>query len=194
MNFLAHIFLSGDNELVKIGNFMADGIRGNDYKTMLPEIQKGVILHRAIDTFTDIHPVFRQSTKRLHYRYHHYAGVIVDVFYDHFLASNWKMYSNESLESYVDAFYQSLNQNIYLLTPKTLNLMPYMIEHNWLVSYKDVSGIKRILSQMDHRTKYRSNMTYSVEELAEFYDDFKSEFYLFFEDLRTFVDEKSASL
>ena len=95
MNFLAHIYLSGDNDLIKIGNFMADGIRGKQFENYHPEIQKGIILHRFIDTFTDAHPVFRQSTKKLHENYHHYAGVIVDVFYDHFLAKNWNLYSDE---------------------------------------------------------------------------------------------------
>ena len=102
MNFLAHIYLSGDNDLIKIGNFMADGIRGKQYENYPLEIQKGIILHRAIDTFTDAHPIFRQSTKRLHNNYHHYAGVIVDILYDHFLAKNWNKYSDEKLEDFVD--------------------------------------------------------------------------------------------
>jgi acyl carrier protein phosphodiesterase len=104
MNFLAHIYLSGDNYLIKIGNFMADGIRGKQFKNYPQEVQKGIVLHRAIDTFTDAHPVFRQSTKKLHSRYHHYAGVIVDVFYDHFLAKNWANYSDENLADYVNHF------------------------------------------------------------------------------------------
>ena len=194
MNFLAHIYLSGDNELVRIGNFMADGIRGSDYKDMLPESQKGVALHRAIDTFTDAHPVFRLSTKRLHQRYHHYAGVIVDVFYDHFLADNWQVYSTEELDTYVSKFYQSLHNYHHLLTPKTIGMMPYMIEQNWLVSYREISGIKKILSQMDHRTKYRSQMSHAVEELVEYYSDFKLEFTQFFNELRKFAEEKAASL
>ncbi|HSN48975.1 MAG TPA: hypothetical protein VLR29_09455, partial [Flavobacterium sp.] len=73
MNFLAHIYLSGDNDLIKIGNFMADGIHGKHFDAFPPEIQKGIILHRSIDTFTDAHPIFRQSTRRLHANYHHYS-------------------------------------------------------------------------------------------------------------------------
>lgn len=190
MNFLAHIYLSGDDELVKIGNFMADGIRGSDYKTLHPKIQHGILLHRQIDTYTDAHPVFRQSTKRLHSRYHHFAGVIVDVFYDHFLASNWHLYSKENLETFVAGFYKSLESNRQLLTPRTIGLMPHMIGQNWLLSYKDVDGIAKILAQMDHRTEYRSKMQYSVEELTQYYEAFKSEFMLFFEDLRTFVEQQ----
>ena len=92
MNFLAHIYVSGDNDLVKIGNFMADSIRGHSYDVYPMEIQKGILLHRSIDSFTDMHPIYRQSKHRLHEKYGHYSGVIMDIFYDHFLAKNWKTY------------------------------------------------------------------------------------------------------
>lgn len=194
MNFLAHIYLSGDNDLVKIGNFMADGIRGKQYENFPYEIQKGILLHRTIDSFTDAHPIFRQSTKRLHKNYHHYAGVIVDVFYDHFLAKNWSIYSEEKLEDYVERFYQSLHQNRDLLTSRTQGLMPYMIQHNWLVSYQTVEGINRILTQMDSRTNQQSKMRFATNELLEFYSDFEAEFTPFFEDLQTISLEKLTQL
>lgn len=194
MNFLAHIYLSGDNDLIKIGNFMADGIRGKHFETFPMDIQKGIILHRAIDTYTDAHPVFRKSTKKLHQRYHHYAGVIVDVFYDHFLAKNWVNYSDENLEQYIQRFYQSLNENTSVLTERTIGLMPYMIEQNWLLSYQTVEGIDRILTQMDGRTKNQSKMRFSTEELRQFYSEFEQEFTAFFEDLRTHAKEKLNTL
>ena len=190
MNFLAHIYLSGDSDLIKIGNFMADGIRGKHYEHLPTEIQKGVILHRAIDTYTDAHPVFRQSTHRLHEKYHHYSGVIVDVFYDHLLAKNWAMYSHEKLETFVGNFYASLHDNYEHLTDKTKGMMPYMIEYNWLVNYQYLEGIARILHQMDHRTKNISKMQYSIQELQDFYVDFENEFKTFFIDLQTFVAQK----
>ena len=189
MNFLAHIFLSGNNDLIKIGNFMADGIRGNDYLEYPEEIQKGIILHRAIDTFTDAHSIWRQSKHRLHERYGHYSGVIIDILYDHFLAKNWNTYSNENLEDYVNRFYQSLKDNYDVLSPKTKKLMPYMIESNWLVSYASIAGIERILFQMDYRTKHRAHMHNAVQELQEFYTEFEEEFTLFFEDLIEMVED-----
>lgn len=194
MNFLAHIYLSGNNDLIKIGNFMADGIRGNKYENFPPEIQKGITLHRAIDTFTDAHPLFRLSTKRLHQRYHHYAGVIVDVFYDHFLAKNWKNYSDENLEDYIARFYQSLHDNIDSLSEKTIKIMPYMINQNWLLCYQTVEGIGRILNQMDCRTGYKSKMQFATEELKNHYSEFEQEFTEFFEELRSFSQEKLMSL
>lgn len=194
MNFLAHIYLSGDNDLIKIGNFMADGIRGKHYEHLPADIQKGIVLHRAIDTFTDAHPVFRQSTKRLHEKYHHYAGVIVDVFYDHFLAKNWAKYSDEKLDAFVMRFYQSLLDNQDFLTEKTIGVMPYMIKYNWLWNYQFVEGIARILYQMDQRTKNNSKMQYSIDDLKESYADFENEFTVFFEDLRAFVQQKTTEL
>jgi acyl carrier protein phosphodiesterase len=194
MNFLAHIYLSGDNDLIKIGNFMADGIRGKQFETYPPEIQKGIILHRFIDTYTDAHLVFRESTKRLHKNYHHYAGVIVDVFYDHFLAKNWNNYSDENLVDFTNRFYQSLQDNYDFLSERTKGLMPYMIEYNWLVSYQTVEGISRILTQMDGRTKNESKMRFSPNELIEYYSDFELEFTVFFEDLRIETKQKLLSL
>lgn len=194
MNFLAHIYLSNDDELVKIGNFMADGIRGKNYSDYHYSIQKGIILHRAIDTFTDAHPIFRQSTKRLHINYHHYSGVIVDIFYDHFLAKNWHLYSAINLSDFVDDFHQSLKLNYELLSSKTKNLLPYMIAQNWLKSYETIEGIGVILAQMDKRIQPHHKIQNSVVELKEYYNEFESEFLLFFEELRMFVNTKIMEL
>jgi acyl carrier protein phosphodiesterase len=194
MNFLAHIYLSGNSDLLKIGNFMADGIRGKQFETYPQEIQKGITLHRTIDTFTDAHPIFRESTKKLHSRYHHYAGVIVDVFYDHFLAKNWNSYSDENLEEFIECFYQSLRDNRSILSPRTANFMDVMFRENWLLSYKTVEGIDKILTQMDRRTKNQSKMQFATEELQEFYIKFEEEFTLFFQDLQEHVRDQLISI
>lgn len=194
MNFLAHIYLSGDNDLIKIGNFIADGIRGHDYKQFPIDVQKGILIHRAIDTFTDAHPIFRQSKHRLHEAYGHYSGVIIDIFYDHFLAKNWKTYSDEKLEDYAERFYQSLRDNYNWLNPKTQAMMPSMIGRNWLASYATVEGIGMILFQMDHRTKNRVSMQNAVKELEQYYTEFETEFTTFFEELRAHVQQKMAIL
>jgi len=194
MNFLAHIYLSGENDLIKIGNFMADGIHGKNFEDFPKEVGQGIMLHREIDTFTDFHPIFRKSKHRLHEKYGHYSGVIIDIFYDHFLAKNWNSYSDVKLESFADHFYHVLKDNYDILTDKTKGMMPYMIQYNWLASYATIEGISRILFQMDHRTKNRSGMQFSVKELQEFYVDFEEEFTQFFEEVRVFVKEKLALL
>lgn len=194
MNFLAHIYLSGDNDAVKIGNFMADSIRGHSYDVYPPEIQKGILLHRSIDSFTDAHPVYRQSKHRLHEKYGHYSGVIMDIFYDHFLAKNWKTYCDESLEAYADKFYQLLKDNYDILTDRIKGMMPYLIARNWFVSYASLSGLEMIMFQMDHRTKHRVAMNESMVELQQFYTEFEAEFTLFFEELRQHCVDKLKEL
>ncbi len=190
MNFLAHIYLSGDSEDVTIGNFIADGIRGKDYKKYKKEVQAGILLHRQIDTFTDAHKTVRQSTKRLHEKYGHYSGVIVDILYDHFLAKNWKHYSNVPLTEYIDRFYDTLEHNFNELPPRIQKMMPYMITDNWLASYASIGGIAKVLEGMNRRTKNRSQMNLAVNELQEFYDEFEDEFTRFFEELIAFSNSK----
>ena len=190
MNFLAHIYLSGSNDNIAIGNFISDSIRGNKYKTFPKEIQKGILLHREIDTFTDAHPIFRQSTKRLHKNYSHYSGVIVDIFYDHYLAKNWSKYSDIPIEEYTIHFYEILQAKFDILPLKVQRLMPYMISGNWLLSYANIEGINKVLEGMNSRTKYVSKMNLAVNDLKEYYTEFEVEFTLFFDELIKFSNNK----
>ena len=180
MNFLAHIYLSGDNKEVIIGNFIADGIKGKKYKQYPLQIQRGILLHRGIDTFTDQHPTVRKSTARLHKNYGHYSGVIVDILYDHFLAKNWENYHEQPLDEYVQDFYKLLNSEYELLPSRIQFMMPFMISDNWLLSYATIPGIGKILEQMNRRTKYKSNMNLAVVELKQYYSEFEDEFTSFF--------------
>lgn len=194
MNYLAHIYLSGDNDLVTIGNFIADGIKGKSYKKRKREVQIGILLHRHIDTFTDAHKTVRKSTKRLHKNYGHYSGVIVDILYDHFLAKNWKKYSDIPLEDYVNSFYNSLETHYEILPLRIQKMMPYMLADNWLLGYASIDGISRVLIGMNKRTKNISGMDKAVNELEEFYQEFESEFTLFFDELMTSSKEKLKEL
>ena len=194
MNFLAHIYLSGDNPQVILGNFFADSIKGSKYKEYPPDVQKGIILHRAIDYFTDSHATVRLSTARLFDRYSHYSGVIVDMYYDHFLAANWELYSKVPLEDYTANFYKLLEDNYELLPRNVQKFMPYMIQHNWLLNYATVEGIGRILAQMSTRTKFESHMEFATEELEEHYELFQIEFTSYFEELQMFAKNKLLSL
>ena len=150
MNFLAHIYLSGEgDELLTIGNFIADTVRGKEYLQYPEAMQRGILLHRKIDTFTDAHPIFRQSKHRLVPTYNHYAGVLVDIYYDYFLAKHWKEYSTISLEQYAQRFYNSLQKHQLLLSEKAQNLSKYIIAEHWLEKYQTIEGIASILYQRD---------------------------------------------
>ncbi len=194
MNFLAHIYLSGNNELLTIGNFIADGIKGKKYLKYEEGIQRGILIHRWIDTYTDSHPIVKQSTKRLHSKYGHYSGVIVDILYDHFLAKNWKQYHSQELDDYITDFYQLLNDNYSKLTPRIQKMMVPMMEQNWLLSYASLEGIETVLYNMSFRIKKRVPMDESIEDLKEHYEAFEEEFTAFFAELEDFVAMKLKEL
>jgi len=169
---------------------MADSIRGKKYQTYPLEIQIGILLHREIDTFTDAHPIVRQSTKRLHENYSHYSGVIVDILYDHFLAKNWLDYSSVPLEIYTENFYEIVDSNFEILPSRIQKMMPYMIADNWLLNYASIEGIQRVLNGMNRRTKYVSGMDKATFELQKYYSEFENEFTLFFKELIAFTEVK----
>ena len=187
MNFLAHIYLSFDDDEITIGNFIADSIRGNKFTHLPDRIQKGIKLHRHIDTFTDAHPTVRKSTKRLHENYGHYSGIIVDIFYDHYLAKNWKVYSDTPLDVFVNNFYDLLEDNYEILPIGVQRMMPYMISDNWIFNYSKMDGIARVLNGMNRRTKELSKMDLAIHDLAANYEEIEKDFELFFKKLMDFT-------
>jgi acyl carrier protein phosphodiesterase len=185
MNFLAHIYLSGTNHKTMVGNFIGDFVKGrNVLEQFDPDIAKGIELHRAIDEFTDHHPVVQESKIRLRPKYRHYAAVIVDVLYDHFLSRFWDNYHTEPLEKFSLRTYAILEDNWKVLPVDVQNLLPYMIKHNWLLNYGTFDGIEKALTGMSRRTRHESKMEESIIDLKENYEAFKLEFELFFPDLK----------
>ena len=130
MNFLAHTYLSGCNEEIIVGNFMGDYVKGKNYKLFPEQVKKGILIHRDIDTFTDMHQITRISKQRIAPRYHKYAGIITDIFYDHFLASMWDNYSNLSLQEFVRRTYDLLKRNYKFLPDAIKRWFPTFLENN----------------------------------------------------------------
>ncbi|MEX2233433.1 MAG: ACP phosphodiesterase [Cyclobacteriaceae bacterium] len=190
MNFLAHAYLSGDDKKILLGNFMGDFIKGRQaLRKFEARVIRGVELHRAIDAFTDSHGVVDDSKNRLRPKYRHYAGVIVDVFYDHFLATHWKKFHHKPLEDFAAETYQTIDSFSNILPLELKRMLPYMINGNWLVGYSDISGIHRALSGMASRTPYKSKMELASEDLRKHYEEFNNEFEQFFPELKSFADD-----
>ncbi len=194
MNFLAHIYLSGDNDFLKIGNFMADSIKGKSYKKYPPNLQQGILLHRKIDTFTDAHPTVFKSSHRLFPKYSHYATVIVDVLYDHFLARDWLLYHEQPLEDFVKDFYALLDKNFDLLPKNVQRFYPIMVAQNWLVSYKSLEGLEKILWQMNGRVKTDIFLDKAIKDIKQDYLLYETEFTSFFEEIRVFAKRERENL
>lgn len=187
MNHLAHIYLSGDDDGLKIGNFIADSVKGKAYLKYPENIQKGILLHRKIDEFTDTHPIARKSASKFSARFGLYSGVIVDMIYDHFLAANWGDYHPTHLKTYSEDFYALLEENFDQLPSRVKNFYPYMVKANWLLMYSTIPGIEKILFQMNRRVKQGVQLHLAVKELQGNYDSLETEFRDFFRDLEIFV-------
>jgi acyl carrier protein phosphodiesterase len=183
MNYLAHIYLSQNNDEIIIGNFIADFIKGNNYKHFSKDIQNGIYLHRQIDSFTDAHEIPRISKRRLHERYGHFDGVIIDILYDHFLAKNWIDYSDIPLPIYEENFLKLLKNNFEILPEKVQYIFPFMKEQKWLSSYATQEGIEKVLIGVNRRTKNKSKMHLAIEDLQLNYKDLENDFTTFFKEL-----------
>lgn len=189
MNFLAHIYLSGDSPGIMVGNFIGDFVKGSQLEKYEDTIQRGIRTHREIDSYTDSHAIVRQSKDRLKAGYRHYSGVIVDIYYDHFLAANWHRYHDQDLEDFVEETYRTILGYEEILPARVKHMLGFMIPQNWLVSYRELDGIGQALAGLSRRTKFNSRMEYAVQDLRENYQAFGDEFQLFFEDLRKHVNE-----
>ena len=195
MNFLAHAYLSGEDKMIKIGNFIADAVKGNSY-TRFPEgVQNGIMLHRFIDDYTDNHEVFRSSKKRLQAKYDKFSGVIVDIYYDHFLAKNWDQYSDVALKDFVSEAYGILIDHFFILPARSKRILPFMVSQNWLVGYANFKELDRVFKGMSNRVKrLNSGMEDAVTDLKEQYELFHEDFILFFPQLIEASKEKKGSL
>ncbi len=184
MNLLAHFYLSHATPSLIVGSFLGDFVKGKQYEKFDSSIVEGILLHREVDYFTDFHPTFLQSKHRLVEQHRHYAGVIVDIFYDHFLAKNWKDYSKIPLEDFTQQVYRTLHEQQSILPPKAQRVLHYMSQHNWLVHYADLEGINRTLGGMEKRSHYPNQMGLATQDLEAYYQDYQQEFSDFFVDIQ----------
>lgn len=187
MNFLAHIYLSGENKQIQLGNFLADMVKPKDRELYSKDFQKGIELHLAIDEFTDHHEMVRESKKLIWDKYRHYSAVLVDIFYDHFLALQWNAHSEIPMRTFVDDFYRLMHDEYPNLPEGGQRLLPFMEAQDWLYNYQYPSGIHRVLQGMSRRASFKSKMEGGVEDLKLHFEDFQSHFNIFFPELKNHV-------
>lgn len=170
-----------------MGNFIADSVKGNKLYEYPKGICNGIRLHRQIDEFTDSHPIVTQSKARLRPVYGKYSGVIIDLYYDHFLAAGWEVYCNESLEQFTEKCYIQLDLLQSFFSEESKTIFYYMRKYNWLLSYREIEGISKALSGLARRTTFISHMEKAGIELRKDYLLYQEEFHRFFPELQTFA-------
>lgn len=187
MNFLAHLYLSGNCNDLLLGNFIGDAVKGDKIKDFRDLVKTGILLHRKIDEFTDNHAVFKQSVVRLRPVYSKYSGVVTDILYDHFLAANWQNYSNVSLRDFADKVYSILAENKAIIPEKFINFVDSFIKNDRLYSYVNLSEIITVLEKMSIYRNLPDKSAQVAVIFNENYKTFEQEFTDFFADLRYFV-------
>ena len=188
MNYLAHIYLSGDSDEIKIGNFIGDYVKGNKYLDFPEMVAYGIRMHRRIDAFTDQHPVVKECMQLLKPGYGRYSGIVTDVFFDHFLASNWGTYSTCSLRQFSRHAHAVFLSNFALLPFRVKQFLPFLIHHKRLESYAQRETMFHVLEIMSRRTSLPSNSHWAFEMLNNEYHQFEAFFSVFFAELILFVE------
>lgn len=188
MHFLAHIYLSGSNANIMVGNFIGEVKTITDPSTYSQEIRDGIKLHQLIDDFTNTHPAVLRSRKRLNPKYSKYSDSIIDVFYDHFLAANWSDYSNTPLNVVVLNAYRTLLEHQAELPYKAKCMLPNMIKGNWLSRFNTLGGVNQVINEMDIRSTKLTHIVLALEDLISNYSDFKQDFDEFFSALADYMN------
>jgi len=183
MNFLAHLHLSGDRPLVIVGNFMADAVKGRDLERFPEEVRQGIRLHRAIDHYTDNHPLPRAGRERVRAQAGRYSGVVMDLFYDHLLAAHWKEVRTEPLNAFAVRMYAILSEQASLMEGRPARMLPHMISGDWLSGYATLEGIGDALRGLSRRAPQGHVMAGAEAVLKEHYAIYHEEFLRFLRDV-----------
>lgn len=155
MNYLGHAILSGNDENLIVGNFIADHLRGNLFSNLPPQIIEGIKLHRSIDLFTDNHEMFKLTKRFFYPEFEKYSGILVDMFFDHLLAKHFNNYLPQSIESFAKNIYKIYSNNIAYFPLSAKNFYTYLIKNNVYVNYSSVAGISKILEHLSLRIKHK---------------------------------------
>jgi len=183
MNYLAHLLLAGEDPEEKLGALMGDFTRGrleNLARQYPPGIMQGIAVHRRIDIFTDRHHRFMQSKARFSKTRRRYAGIIVDVAYDHFLSRHWDQFSMIDRREFISDVYGLLERNHHRLPERLQRASTLMITQDWLGSYHHIDRIGEVYDRMSRRLRRPNTLTGSLEEVREHYPDLERDFAGFF--------------
>ncbi len=186
MNYLAHLFLSKNSSDSMLGNFLGDFVKGDIDGRFPPEVIEGIRNHRRVDLFTDTHEIVMASKQVISPSRARYAGIIVDVVYDHFLSRNWAFYSTCSLDEFVDAAYKNLSphtMHTMPIPPRAAFVIDKMIREDWLRSYETMDGLDGTFKRMSRRLKNTNDLSSAVEDLQAHYARLNRLFLEFFPQL-----------
>ncbi len=189
MNFLAHALLAGDSPALIVGGVVGDWIKGTLPGVLPHDLAKGVALHRAIDSFAESHPAFCRSRTRVSSERRRYAGVLVDVFYDHLLAKNWTEIHHRPLDEYCDTVYRLIRDRLGDLPIASHPALHMMAQQDWLTSYAQIEEIADVLARMSRRARQPNPLANGEHEFLADVDGFTGDFYEWLTDTKEFCQQ-----
>lgn len=190
MNYLAHLYLSGDSDEIMLGNFIGDYVKGKQYQHYSEQVQRGILLHRFIDSYTDTHPLVKEAGSYFRPAYGRYAGIVTDVIFDHFLAKFWADYASCTLRQFAKHVHAVLLSNFFQLPTRVQGFLPFLIQHKRLESYARIEGIEQSLHIMARRTSLPDRTREGIDVLQGYFPELHELFGRFFQDLVREVEEQ----
>ena len=191
MNYLAHLYLASDHPEAVLGSLMGDFVKGEVDQGLPAMLRHSIIEHRRIDSFTDAHPIVQQSKRRLMPEYRRYGGILIDMFYDHFLATAWDDHARVSLDIFRKRVYQVFADSHADLPARMQRTATYLVEYDLLGSYRRIEGIDSALKGVATRLSRPSPLGLARIELERLYAELQEDFSQFFPELIRFVDSES---
>lgn len=191
MNFLAHLYLSGDDDKLITGNFIGDYVKGNNFLKYPGKIREGIILHRRIDSFTDNHVLFRAVKKLYRQEFGLYSGVVTDLIFDHILAANWEKYHPLTLRRFARKTHAILLKNLFYLPPRVQGFLPVLIKNRRLESYAHKEGIQQSLEIMSRYTSLPPGAQKAIDIMDENHLYIETHFTQFMNELIAFTESET---
>lgn len=193
MNFLAHLYLAGDDEDHVVGQVLADFLERGWQARVSPGVLRGIRLHQQADLYTDRHELFRRSRQRLPQHLRRYAGIVVDIFYDHLLATNWEKFHDAPLHEFSQSRYRILEGRTGEMTARLRAVLPILVERDWLTSYGSMEGVERALTGVSRRLKRANPIAEAGAALRADREGFEQDFLEFFPDLAAHITRLAKS-
>lgn len=189
MNYLAHLYLAKDSDELMIGSMLGDFVKGSLKDQYPNEIKNGIELHRKIDSYTDSHAMTRASRKLYSPLRRRFAGIIVDLCYDHFLYRHWSTFAETARDPFISNAYELLKTHQAMLPKRLKAMIPRMIRDDWLGSYRDLNGVEQALGRLSKRVTNGDRLPGAIDEIKVHYRELETNFLTFFPDLICFVKD-----
>ncbi|WP_338768956.1 ACP phosphodiesterase [Massilia sp. METH4] len=195
MNYLAHVYLARHDDAAMVGAMLGDFVKANDVAAYPPEIAREITLHRHIDSYTDSHPAVLAAKELFGEGRRRYAGIVLDVFYDHELSRHWERWSEEPREALIARFYRALAAHEPMLPPRLQEMLPYLVRQDWLGGYASFAGVEGTIARVSRRLSRNGDLLRDgVQDLVRHRDAIAEGFERFFPDLVRFSEERRTAL